>query len=144
MRCISRVRIWISTGSPLGPITVVCSDWYMLTFGIAMKSLKRPGTGIQREGVTPRALGPEPRRVQRLVQFGLRHRDEVLEASRHGLPERVDHPEGTVAVAHRGGDDPDGRQGVDLVELAALVVHLIPYREEVLGPDADLRVDTKS
>jgi hypothetical protein len=35
------------TGSPLGPITVVWSDWYMLTFGIAMKSLKRPGPGLR-------------------------------------------------------------------------------------------------
>jgi len=55
MRCISRVRIWISTGSPLGPITVVWSDWYMLTLGIAMKSLKRPGTGFHSEWITPRA-----------------------------------------------------------------------------------------
>src|SRR5947209_13198697 len=30
MRCISWVRIWISSGLPSGPITVVCSDWYML------------------------------------------------------------------------------------------------------------------
>ena len=35
-RCISWVRIWISTGLPPGPITVVCSDWYMLNFGMAM------------------------------------------------------------------------------------------------------------
>ena len=55
MRCISQVRIWISTGSPLGPMTVVCSDWYMLTLGIAMKSLKRPGTGFHREWMTPSA-----------------------------------------------------------------------------------------
>ena len=36
VRCISWVRICISTGLPSGPITVVCSDWYMLNFGIAM------------------------------------------------------------------------------------------------------------
>ena len=35
-RCISSVRICISTGLPAGPITVVCSDWYMLNLGIAM------------------------------------------------------------------------------------------------------------
>ncbi len=34
--CISRVRIWISSGRPSGPTTVVCSDWYMLNLGIAM------------------------------------------------------------------------------------------------------------
>ena len=35
-RCISSVRICSSTGLPSGPSTVVCSDWYMLNFGIAM------------------------------------------------------------------------------------------------------------
>ena len=34
--CISCVRIWISIGRPCGPITVVCSDWYRLNFGVAM------------------------------------------------------------------------------------------------------------
>ncbi len=36
VRCIAQVRICISTGLPFGPMTVVCSDWYMLNFGIAM------------------------------------------------------------------------------------------------------------
>ena len=35
-RCMPQVRICSSTGLPSGPITVVCSDWYMLNFGIAM------------------------------------------------------------------------------------------------------------
>lgn len=35
-RCMSKVRIWSSTGLPPGPMTVVCSDWYMLNLGIAM------------------------------------------------------------------------------------------------------------
>jgi hypothetical protein len=35
-------------------MTVVCNDWYMLNFGIAMKSLNRPSTGFQREWITPR------------------------------------------------------------------------------------------
>ena len=52
---MSGVRIWISTGSPFGPITVVWRDWYMLDFGIAMKSLKRPGTGFQSEWTMPSA-----------------------------------------------------------------------------------------
>ena len=46
MVCISSVRICTSTRSPKGPITVVCSDWYMFGLGMAMKSLKRPGTGF--------------------------------------------------------------------------------------------------
>ena len=53
--CISRVRIWISSGRPSGPITVVCSDWYMLNLGIAMKSLNRPGSGFHSEWITPTA-----------------------------------------------------------------------------------------
>ena len=35
-RCIPHVLICSSTGLPPGPMTVVCSDWYMLNFGIAM------------------------------------------------------------------------------------------------------------
>ena len=55
MRCISIVRIWISSGSPSGPITVVWSAWYMLNLGIATQSLKRPGSGFQSEWMTPMA-----------------------------------------------------------------------------------------
>ncbi len=33
---MSWVRIWISSGMPFGPTTVVCSDWYMFDLGIAM------------------------------------------------------------------------------------------------------------
>jgi hypothetical protein len=53
-RCMANVRICISTGLPAGPITVVCSDWYMLNLGIAMKSLNRPGTGFHRAWTMPR------------------------------------------------------------------------------------------
>ena len=53
--CMSRVRIWISSGRPSGPITVVCSDWYMLNLGIATKSLKRPGSGFHSECTMPTA-----------------------------------------------------------------------------------------
>ncbi len=34
--CMPQVRICSSTGLPSGPMTVVCSDWYMLNLGIAM------------------------------------------------------------------------------------------------------------
>ncbi len=50
---MSSVRIWISSGLPSGPITVVCRAWYMLALGIATKSLKRPGSGFQSEWMTP-------------------------------------------------------------------------------------------
>ena len=54
-RCMAKVRICISTGLPSSPMTVVCSDWYMLNFGIATKSLNRPGTGFHRPWMIPSA-----------------------------------------------------------------------------------------
>ena len=66
-----------------------------------MKSLKRPGTGFQRE----------------------------------------DDAEGAIAVAHGLGQDPDGRQVVDLVEFPPTLVHLLPDRIEVLGPARDFGLD---
>src|SRR3989449_10381648 len=87
------------------------------------------------------ALGADDRRVERLVHVDLRHRDEVLEAAGHGLPQRVDDAESAVAVAHGGGDDTDGGEVVDLVELSALIMHLLPDRVEVLRAAADLRLD---
>ena len=53
--CIARVRTWISSGRPSGPITVVCSERYRFTFGIATKSLKRPGIGFHNEWIRPSA-----------------------------------------------------------------------------------------
>ena len=50
---MSGVRIWISSGWPCGPITVVWSVWYRFIFGVAMKSLKRPGSGFQSAWMTP-------------------------------------------------------------------------------------------
>ena len=83
------------------------------------------------------ALGPDDRRVQCLVAVQLRHRHVVLEAAGHRLPERVDQPERAVAVARALlaaalRDHPHRGQVVDLVELAALLGHLVVDREEVL------------
>src|SRR5438309_6435818 len=86
-------------------------------------------------------LGPDDRRVKRLVHVHLRHRDEVLEAAGHRLPQRVDDAEGAVAVAHGHRDDTDRGEVIDLVELPALIVHLLPDRVEVLWPATDLRLD---
>ena len=52
---MSAVRIWISSGRPSGPITVVWRAWYMLNLGMAIMSLKRPGSGFHREWMTPTA-----------------------------------------------------------------------------------------
>src|SRR5204863_7352347 len=43
------------------------------------------------------AVGPEQRRVQRLVAVHARDRDVVLEATRHGLVGRVHHAERAIA-----------------------------------------------
>ena len=85
---------------------------------------------------------PDHRRVQRAVAVQLRHRDEVLEPPRHGLPERVEDPERAVAVprpllAGALDDHAHRREVVDLVELAALLGHLVVDRVEVLRPPED-------
>ena len=36
VRCISKVRICISKGCPKFVTTVVCSDWYIFAFGVAI------------------------------------------------------------------------------------------------------------
>ena len=92
------------------------------------------------------ALGPDDRRVQRLVAVQLRHRHVVLEAAGHRLPERVDQPERAVAVARSLlaaalDDHPHRRQVVDLVELAALLGHLVVDRIEVLRAAGDVGRD---
>src|SRR4051794_24103943 len=88
-------------------------------------------------------LGPDHRRVQRLVHVELRHRDEVLEPPGERLPQRVDDAHRAVGVLHRVDDDPHGREVVDLVELAALLGHLRVDRVEVLRAPEDLGVDAE-
>src|SRR4051794_38976856 len=89
------------------------------------------------------SLGPDHRRVQRLVHVELRHRDEVLEPPGQRLPQRVDDAHRAVGVLHRVDDDPHGREVVDLVELAALLRHLRVDRVEVLRAPEDLGVDAE-
>ena len=89
------------------------------------------------------SLGPDDRRVQRLVHVELRHRDEVLEAPGQRLPQGVDHAHRAVAVLHRLDDDAHRREVVDLVELATLLGHLRVDRVEVLGPAGDLGLDAQ-
>ena len=92
------------------------------------------------------ALGPDHGRVQRAIAVELRHRDEILEAAGHRLPERMDQTERAVAVARSlvGAaldDHAHRREIVDLVELAALLRHLVVDRVEVLRASRDLRRD---
>ena len=98
--------------------------------------LARPDLDLQRP-----ALGPDDRRVQRLIHVRLRHRDEVLEPSGQRFPQRMDLAERAVAVLHRSYDHPHRGEVVDLVELPTLLGHLRVDRVEVLGPAGDLGID---
>jgi hypothetical protein len=103
--------------------------------------LARPHLDLERP-----PLRPDHRRVQRPVAVELRHRHVVLEAAGHRLPERVDQAERAVAVARALvacalDDHAHGREVVDLVELAALLRHLVVDRVEVLGAARDLGRD---
>ena len=89
------------------------------------------------------ALRPHHRRVQRLVEVELGHRDVVLEAALHRLPGGVDRAERGVAVLHRVDDDPDADEVEDVVELAALHDHLLVDGVEVLRAAGDLGVDAQ-
>ena len=103
--------------------------------------LARPQLDLER-----RAGRPDHRRVQRAVAVQLRHRDEVLEAPRHRLPQRVDQPERAVTVARpflAGALDNHAHRGqvVDLVELPTLLGHLVVDRVEVLRAAGDIGGD---
>ena len=80
-------------------------------------------------------------RVERLVHVELGHGDVVLEAPRHGMPQRMDGTEGRVAVLHRARDDAHGDEVVDLREALSLLGHLLVDGVQVLGPPHDLGVD---
>src|SRR6185312_2978828 len=82
------------------------------------------------------ALGPDHRRVQRLVEVELGHRDVVLEATLHRPPERVNRTQRAVAILDRVDDDAHADEVVDLVELLAAYDHLLVDRPVVLRPAA--------
>ena len=88
-------------------------------------------------------LRPDHRRVQRLVHVELRHRDEVLEAPRQRLPQRVHDADRPVAVLDRVHDHAHRGEVVDLVELLALLGHLRVDRVEVLRAPGDVGVDAE-
>ncbi len=87
------------------------------------------------------ALGPDDRRVQRLVHVELGHRDVVLEPPGHGVPSRVHAAQHGVAVADRVDEDADADQVVDVGEVAAAQDHLLVDRVVVLGPAGHRRAD---
>ena len=80
-------------------------------------------------------------RVERLVQVVLGHRDVVVELAGDRPPERVDDAEGGVAVAHVLDEQADGVDVVDLAELRALALHLLPDAVDVLRATLQVGLD---
>ncbi len=73
--------------------------------------------------LNPAAVRSDHRRMQRLVHVRLRHGDIVLETAGNRLPGSMDDTEGTITVAHRLNDNPEGGQIVNLVKIDALPFH---------------------
>ena len=80
------------------------------------------------------------RRVQGLVAVGLRQPDVVLETTGNRAKGVVNHREGAVAALDIGGEDPQRRHVVDLVELLLLALHLAPDAKQMLGATTHLAV----
>ena len=89
------------------------------------------GSDLNLDGL---ALWADHRGVQRLVHVVLRHRDEVLEASRDRTPARVDDAQRGVTVPHAVDQDAHPDEVVDVVEVASPHHHLLVDRVVVLGP----------
>ena len=71
--------------------------------------------------------------MQRLIAVGARHGDEVLDASRDGLPHVVNHSQRRIAVGHRIGHQPQGDEVVHLIQLDLLPMHLAIDGVDALG-----------
>ena len=89
------------------------------------------------------AARPDHGGVQALVEVELRHRDVVLEATHHRLVAAVDAAQRGVAVLHRIDDHADGDEVEDVVELAALLHHLLVDAPQVLATAGDLGLDVE-
>ena len=91
------------------------------------------------------AVERDDRRVERLVEVVLRDGDVVVELARDRPPQRVHDAECRVTVAHVLDEQADGVDVVDLAELRALALHLLPDAVDVfraalqVGFDAGLR-----
>ncbi len=82
------------------------------------------------------AFGDE-RGVQRLVEVGPRHGDEVFEAAGHGTPDAVQQAEDGVAVGLGFGDDANGEEVVDLLDGDVVRDELLLDGEEALDAGLD-------
>ena len=80
-------------------------------------------------------------RVERLVEVVLGDGDVVVELAGDGTPERVDDAQRRVAVPDLVDQQADGVDVVDLGELRALALHLLPDAVDVLRPPLELGLD---
>src|SRR4029079_13880862 len=80
-------------------------------------------------------------RVQRLVQVVLGDRDVVVELAGDGPPDAVDDAEGRAAVADLVDEQADRIDVVDLAELRALALHLLPDAVDVFRAALDVGLD---
>ncbi len=80
-------------------------------------------------------------RVQRLVQVVLGDGDVVVELAGDRPPQGVDDAQRRVAVADVLDQEADGVDVVDLAELRALALHLLPDAVDVLGAALELCLD---
>jgi hypothetical protein len=89
------------------------------------------------------ATGPDDRGVEALVQVELGHGHVVLEPTDDGLPPAVYASECRVAILHRVDDHANGHDVEDLVELLALLDHLLVDAPEVLAAPGDVGFDVQ-
>ena len=87
------------------------------------------------------AVERDDRGVERLVEVVLGDRDVVVELAGDRAPERVDDAERRVAVADLVDQDADGVDVVDLAELRALALHLLPDAVDVFRAALEVGLD---
>ncbi len=87
------------------------------------------------------AVERDDRGVERLVEVVLGDRDVVVELAGDRPPDRMDDPERRVAVADLVDEDADGVNVVDLAELRALALHLLPDAVQVLRATLQVGLD---
>ena len=87
------------------------------------------------------AVERDDRGVERLVEVVLGDRDVVVELAGDRAPQRVDDAERRVTVAHVVDQDADGVDVVDLAELRALALHLLPDAVDVFRAALEVGLD---
>ena len=87
------------------------------------------------------AVERDHRGVERLVEVVLGDRDVVVELAGDRAPQRVHDAQRRVAVADLVDEQADGVDVVDLAELRALALHLLPDAVDVLRAALELGLD---